>query len=545
MFRSFLILYICNKSLVVDNRIRVRLTSGGGSGGNTTNMSEKKRKSKSFFSSLASSLTSGSDGGGGGGGTTNPAKREASRGDGGEINAKVTSASAGAPKPWWQKEQHQERGAGEGHDHGNNGIIHAGSEEKSGSNLQEQAKVQQSIVSHPLLPQEEQEEDAKEARVVLSEEESPREKVSSSSSEKEKKKNKTQRRSEIDGMGSALSTSTKRSSKRMSKTFGGGSGGDDDVTAIPMDRLDKEESSDDAVAGVGAKAEVEASGESDTEEENGEEKNAGSSVGAWIDDKYAGPCKTFFFFWAAAAFTLFVLMYASGAGWIPQTTTGASGGDNPQETIIPMATHPVADMCIVIEKSAIINEMYGEANAQFSDGEPGKDRWDLGGGGGGGGEGGGGTSERTRFDLRRITNSMLYHMKQNNYSGICAMDIGEPLCYCMMYQPESKRAIPLFNLNITGHKESVSLHKEGSHFCGDDYTRFVRRFNRVRVEYLSVDLDHIQRVFEFTDAFIVQQLADVSVGITSCNMHQYFLPDTKAYQDDLYSTPQLPSAPSL
>lgn len=118
--------------------------------------------------------------------------------------------------------------------------------------------------------------------------------------------------------------------------------------------------------------------------------------------------------------------------------------------------------------------------------------------------------------LNKIRDSMNYYMENRTYDGICAIDIGYPICYCMLRQKKSKQVIGLYNFNITSMSNSLRNNQESSHFCPDQSFQFVPRATTIVVEYLVEDGGYMQREFYQEDSFALQNMWELNHGITVC-----------------------------
>ena len=129
-------------------------------------------------------------------------------------------------------------------------------------------------------------------------------------------------------------------------------------------------------------------------------------------------------------------------------------------------------------------------------------------------------SEHYLASLEKIRESMEHYMEHYQYDGICALDIGYPICFCMLRQKKSRQVIGLYNFNITTMSNSLLYNQESSHFCEENEFRYVARSTTVVVEYLVEDGGYMEREFYQQDSFAVQNMWELNQGVPVCEREE-------------------------
>lgn len=196
---------------------------------------------------------------------------------------------------------------------------------------------------------------------------------------------------------------------------------------------------------------------------------------------------------------------------IPEDTDIDIKSDRPQAiptplqpSVIPLVNNLVSPLCIYIPPEVITREL-SPVMAQ-------------------------GGIKHKFLGLRNITDTLKHYLIREKYQAICAIDVGKPLCYCMLHSKSTDTIVSLFNMNITATSKVSVIQEEFSHFCTeteiDAHTgqtlrkkipNYVPRAQTVKIEYHNRDGKRIAKEFSGSDSFILQQIWDINHNKLPCN----------------------------
>ena len=148
-------------------------------------------------------------------------------------------------------------------------------------------------------------------------------------------------------------------------------------------------------------------------------------------------------------------------------------------------------------------------------------------------------------EISEIMNNLMLYAINENYSGICAMDIGYPVSICVLRnnldnKNDSRTCDTintecksygcmntnmgdefsiLINFNITSISDDMSYNEESNHFCRDtmEFEKYIIRSNKIKIEYIGIDGFYIQNHIHGKLSFILQHLWELNNGILICN----------------------------
>ena len=120
------------------------------------------------------------------------------------------------------------------------------------------------------------------------------------------------------------------------------------------------------------------------------------------------------------------------------------------------------------------------------------------------------------FDFNQTRHSMIEYVKNNGYDGICAFDVGIPLCYCIL-KYEKNNMLEMFNLNITNFSKEYVMHEEMSHFCEEKGKILKNRKKHVWTEYNLIDGTKMDKYWSNYNSYYIQHMVDLNNGITICD----------------------------
>jgi hypothetical protein len=128
--------------------------------------------------------------------------------------------------------------------------------------------------------------------------------------------------------------------------------------------------------------------------------------------------------------------------------------------------------------------------------------------------------ETTTINLNDLRASMLFHMQQQNMSGMCAQFLmTQRVCYCIVNMARSDLAPPelvdMYNMAPLGYSVNKRMiNTEKLPFCEKPYD--AHRFNALFFEYLDSDGVVHERYASGTPAHVLQILDDVQRGWGYC-----------------------------
>lgn len=127
-----------------------------------------------------------------------------------------------------------------------------------------------------------------------------------------------------------------------------------------------------------------------------------------------------------------------------------------------------------------------------------------------------------KFNLAHLRSSMLHHMNAKGYRGICAMNLGIPLCYMLVNTGQDhdfNGVLDMYNVNITGKSQSTVSSLEGSPMCIAGAV-YVTRYSSIYTEFMNAEGEVMEYVYMKGNlSTAVQHLYALEHGIRPCDIH--------------------------
>lgn len=122
------------------------------------------------------------------------------------------------------------------------------------------------------------------------------------------------------------------------------------------------------------------------------------------------------------------------------------------------------------------------------------------------------------FNVEHLSKSMFFHLKENrDFSGICAVHLGIPVSYCIVWLEDGKTPMQMFNMEIVKRTETKFDSEEGSLYCKPTHPYIVKRSTYIKVKFIDEYGELCYSDFRGTQAGTVQSLEELNRGILPCD----------------------------